>query len=55
MYSSWFYPVNGGTLVNASRFALNRIACPGLGLEPFLRLSRSAGLANSTARLNELP
>lgn len=40
--------------MNASRFALNRIACPGLGLEAFLRLSRSAGLTKVELR-NDLP
>jgi 2-keto-myo-inositol isomerase len=40
--------------LNASRFALTRIACPGLGLEAFLGLSRSAGLAKVELR-NDLP
>jgi 2-keto-myo-inositol isomerase len=41
-------------MLSASRFALNRIASPGLELEAFLRLSRSAGLTKVELR-NDLP
>jgi 2-keto-myo-inositol isomerase len=41
-------------MVTAERFALNRIACPGLGLEQFLRLSRNAGIGKVELR-NDLP
>jgi predicted xylose isomerase-like sugar epimerase len=41
-------------LLTTSRFALNRIASPGLGLERFLRLAQSVGLAKVELR-NDLP
>jgi 2-keto-myo-inositol isomerase len=41
-------------LLSTSRFALNRIASPGLGLEPFLRLAKSVGIAKVELR-NDLP
>lgn len=37
-----------------ARFALNRIACPSLGLEEFLRLAKSVGIAKVELR-NDLP
>jgi len=41
-------------LLPTNRFALNRIASPALGLEAFLQLARSAGLAKVELR-NDLP
>jgi 2-keto-myo-inositol isomerase len=41
-------------MLSISRFALNRIASPGLGLEAFLALARSAGLSKVELR-NDLP
>jgi 2-keto-myo-inositol isomerase len=41
-------------ILAASRLALNRIACPGLGLGEFLRLARSAGISKVELR-NDRP
>jgi len=41
-------------MLNKSRFALNRMVCPGLGLEGFLRLTGELGL-NKVELRNDLP
>ena len=41
-------------MIDSGRFALNRIACPALGLEDFFRLTREIGLSKVELR-NDLP